>query len=232
MWANTMVDAVSERRAATIIGVLYIVGTVSGVAGLAIMPSFGAGTDILTQAAAHHTATTLGALLVLTMGFALSAIPAVFYPIGRRFSEVLSTGYVIFRGALEGMVYVISAFMWLVLVALSTDGSALAPVATMLQTAQRLVWEQVIALPFAIGAFMFYWVLYRARLVPRWLSIWGLVGAVLYLAAPLARMAGLDLDILMGPLAVQEMVLAVWLIAKGFNPGAVAAARDLQPVAA
>ena len=211
---------ISDRRAATLIGVLYIIGTAAGVAGLVIMPSFAAGTDILAQIAAHHTATVAGALLVLTMGFALSAIPAVFYPIGRRFSEVLSMGYVIFRGALEGMTYVIAAFMWLVLVALSAEPSAAAPVATGLQAAQRLVWEQLIALPFVIGALMFYWVLYRARLVPRWLSIWGLVGALLYVVAPLARMAGLDLDFVMFPLAVQEMVIAVWLIAKGFNADA------------
>lgn len=232
MWAETTGGAISDRRAATIIGVLYIIGTAAGVTGLAIMPSFAAGTDILAQVAAHRTAATLGALLVLTMGFALSAIPAVFYPIGRRSSEVLTTGYVIFRGALEGMVYVISAFIWLVLIALSAEASAAAPMAVVLQTAQRLVWEQLIALPFAIGAVMFSWVLHRARLVPRWLSIWGLAGAVLYFAAPLARMAGLELDILMGPLAVQEMVLAVWLIAKGFSPGAVAVARDPQPFAA
>jgi hypothetical protein len=108
----------------------------------------------------------------------------------------------------------------------------MAPVATMLQTAQRLVSEQLIALPFAIGAFMFCFVLYRARLVPRWLSIWGLVGAVLYFAAPLAQMAGLSLDFLMGPLALQEMVLAVWLIAKGFSPGAIAPEGLPQPLAA
>ena len=216
----------SDRRAATVIGALYIVGTAAGVAGLAIMPSFAAGTNILAQIAAHRTATLVGTLLVLTMGFALAALPAVFYPIGRRFSEVLSMGYVIFRGALEGMVYVIAAFNWLVLIALSAQPSvASIPIANMLQTAERLVWEQLIALPFVIGAFMFYWVLYRARLVPLWLSIWGLAGAVLYLVAPLARMAGLDLDFLMFPLAVQEMVLAVWLIVKGFNAEALRVGR-------
>ncbi len=232
MWAKRTAGAIADRQAATIVGVLYIIGTVSGVAGLAIMPSFAAGTDILAQIAAHRTATVVGAVLVLTMGFALSAIPAVFYPIGRRTSEVLSMGYVIFRGALEGMTYVISAFIWLVLVAIAADPAAMAPVATMLQAAQRLVWEQLIALPFAIGAFMFSWVLYRARLVPRWISVWGLVGAVLYFAAPLARMAGLDLDILMGLLAVQEMVLAIWLIVKGFNSAAVAPVGDPNPLAA
>jgi len=214
---------ISDRRIATLIGVLYIIGTAAGVIGLAIMPSFAAGTNVLAEIAAHRGATIAGALLVLTMGFALAALPAVFYPVGRRFSEVLAMGYVIFRGTLEGTVYVTSAFIWIVLIAMSSaPTAAAAPIAAVLQTAQQLVWEQLIALPFVIGAFMFYWVLYRARLVPGWISIWGLVGAVLYLAAPLARMAGLNLDFLMFPLAIQEMVLAAWLIAKGFSPEALA----------
>jgi hypothetical protein len=229
MWGRQAAATITDRQAATIIGALYIIGTVSGVLGLAIMPSFVAGTNVLEQIAAHRTATIAGALLVLTMGFALSALPAVFYPIGRRFSEVLSMGYVIFRGALEGTVYVISAFIWLVLIAMSAEPSvATAPIAAVLQTAERLVWEQLIALPFVIGAFMFYWVLYRARLVPRWVSIWGLAGAILYLAAPLARMAGLDLDFLMFPLAIQEMVLALWLIVRGFDAETLRAAPESQ----
>jgi len=221
----------NDRARAAIVGVLYIIGTVSGVLGLTIMPSLAAGSDILAQIAAHHTAAVVGALLVLTMGFALSTIPAVFHPVGRRHSEVLSMGYVIFRGALEGMTYVIGALIWLVLIAMSDEPSAAsAPIAAMLQTAERLVWEQLVALPFVVGALMFTWILYRARLVPRWLSIWGLAGAVLYLGAPLARMAGLSLDFLMFPLAVQEMVLAVWLIAKGFSPRAIVDGSD-QPLA-
>jgi hypothetical protein len=209
-----------ERRAAILIGVLYIIGTAAGVTGMMIMPSFAAGTNILAEVAAHRGATIAGTLLVLVMGFSLSALAAVFYPIGRRFSEVLATGYVIFRGALEGMVYVISALLWLVLIALASEPSGMAPVATALQTAQRLVWDQFAALPFGIGALMFYWLLYRAKLVPRWILVWGFVGVPLFMAANLAHIFGLNIDILLPVLAVQEMVLAVWLIAKGFNPEA------------
>lgn len=211
-----------DRRAATLIGVLYIIGTAAGVASALIMPSFAAGTDALAQIAAHRTATIAGALLVLTMGFALSALPAVFYPIGRRYSETLAMGYVIFRGAFEGIIYLLGVLVWLVLLAMTAAPSTMAPMATVLQTAQRTMWEQLIPLPFAIGALMFCWLLFRTRLVPRWVSVWGLVGAALYLVPPLARMMGFNLDILMAPLALQEMVLAVWLIVKGFNPAIIA----------
>ena len=70
---------------------------------------------------------------------------------------------------------------------------------------------------------MFYVLLYQSRLVPRWLSAWGLVGAALYIVPPIGSVFGLSLGVLMAPLAVQEMVMAVWLIAKGFSSRAIAA---------
>jgi len=74
---------------------------------------------------------------------------------------------------------------------------------------------------------MLYYLLYKSRRIPRWLSIWGLI------AAPLMLVAGFTLpftgdpnsavsSLLYAPLGLQEMVLAVWLIARGFNPSTTA----------
>ena len=79
---------------------------------------------------------------------------------------------------------------------------------------------------FCLGALMFNYLLYRTRLVPRWLSGWGLIAAVPYLTTGLLAMLGI-IPILSPiytvpqlPSALQEMVLAVWLIVKGFNVSA------------
>jgi len=207
---------VSDRNAATLVGVLFIIGTVAGVLSLLVTDPLVNTPDYLARIAANPAQMALGALLVLVMGFALAMVPVLFYPIGRRYSEVLAMGYIVFRGALETVTYMISALGWLFLIALGRT-SAAAP-ASFVRTAEGLIWDQVIALPFVVGAIMFYYLLYEHRLVPRWLSIWGLVGAVLYLGAPLTNMFGVtSLGALMAPLALQEMVLAVWLIAKGFS---------------
>ena len=92
-----------------------------------------------------------------------------------------------------------------------------------MRTTETVIWDQLLAIPFVLGALMFYAVLYQSRLVPRWLSVWGLVGAVLYIGAPLGDMFGLSIGVLMGPLGLQEMVLAAWLIAKGFDRSAIVA---------
>jgi hypothetical protein len=149
-------------------------------------------------------------------------VPVVFWPVGKRYNETLAMGYVVLRGAVETVIYIFTALGWLLLIALSTEPDA-APLAGFVRTVETVIWDQLIAIPFILGAVMFYWLLYKSRLVPRWLSVWGLVGAALYIVAPLGSMFGLSLGVLMAPLALQEMVMAVWLIAKGFNPSAIAA---------
>ena len=87
---------------------------------------------------------------------------------------------------------------------------------------------------FIIGAACLYTSFYRTRLIPRWLSGWGLVAAVPYLVYYLLHFFDIDpgLLFLVLPLAVQEMVMGLWLIIKGFSPDAVdelAGDRPLTP---
>jgi hypothetical protein len=199
------------------VGVLFIVGTVCGALSIVVTKPILTAPDYLARISQGRPQMVLGSLLLLAMGFALAMVPVVFYPVGRRHSEVLALGYVVFRGAIESVTYVVSALGWLLLIALSADSTTNTRLAEFVRSAEGVVWDQLVAIPFVIGALMFYYLLFKSRLVPRWLSIWGLAGAVLYLGAPLASMVGGSLGYLMAPLAVQEIAMALWLIAKGFN---------------
>ena len=210
-----------DRRAAALIGVLYIIGTVVFVLSYVVTGAVLTGPAYLAQVAAQPNQVAIGAALVLLAGFALAMVPVVFWPVGKRYNETLAMGYVLFRGGLETVLYIVGALGWLLLIALSTEPGA-GPLAGLVRTVVAVTWDQLIAIPFALGALMFSFLLYQSRLVPRWLSVWGLVGSALYIVPPLGSMFGLSLGVLMAPLAVQEMVMAVWLIAKGFNPSALA----------
>jgi hypothetical protein len=212
----------ADRKAAAWIGVLYIIGTVALVLSAVVTGGVFTGPAYLAQVAAQPNQVAVGALLVLLAGFVLAMVPVVFWPVGKRYNETLAMGYLVFRGALEGVIYLVGALGWLLLIPLSTQPDA-APLAGLVRTADPVIWEQVGVIPFALGALLFSGLLYRSRLVPRWLSTWGFVGAMLYIVPALSSMFGQSLGVLMAPLAVQEMVMAVWLIAKGFNPSAVAA---------
>jgi len=211
-----------SRRTAIIVGVLFIIGDIAGVLSYVVTGGLLEGPDALTKIAADQSHVVLGALLVLVMGFALAMVPVVMYPVFKKYNEVLALGCVVFRGALETVGYMACAATWLLLVELSREhAEATSPGAPHFQTLGALLAGPTAAylttIAFCLGSLMFYYLFYRSRLIPRWLSVWGLAGAVLYLATPLLDMFGHGFGILMAPLAVAEIVLAVWLIARGFD---------------
>lgn len=211
----------SDRRAASVAGILYIAGTVAGVLSKVSSSSVTGAADPLSQAAKHSNAAATTALLVLLMGMSLAFIPVVLLPVLRKIDETLAIGYLIVRGAIETSCYVVIAVGWLLLAPLHGVVAAGSGTASAHLT-DVLTANGVLALVFCLGAAMFYVLLYRSGMVPRWIATWGLAAIPLYLAADLLGMYGaVGIDstaqsLLFAPLAIQEMVLAVWLIARGF----------------
>ena len=226
----------ADRRTARLVGVLYIIGTVAGILSLTVTAPVRDAQDMLISLAANENALVAGALIVLTMGLALAMIPVLMFPILRRHNETLALGYVVFRGGLETVTSMATAISWLLLLALGhayvqagvPDPSGFQALGTVLLRGEAI--ESVSQIVFPLGALMFYFMLYQTRLTPRWLSGWGLVAALLWLATSLSVTLGLiggqmsTIQIVLAlPIGVQEMVLAVWLIVKGFSPYAIAA---------
>ncbi len=218
-----------NRKTALIVGVLFIIGTVSGVmSGVFSAPIMGA-SDTLAAIAANQGQFITATIFILLMGFSLVMVPVMLYPVFRKHNRALALGAVMFRGALEGVAYMLVALCWLALLSLSRASAPDAAVLSWLTAQVRQVetWCNILlAVPFSIGALMIYYLFITTRLIPRWLSWWGFIGGVLYLAAAVLVMfnspqlvLSLDTSIgfLIGPLALQEMVFALWLIIKGFN---------------
>jgi Domain of unknown function (DUF4386) len=218
----------SSRRIAIIVGVLFIIGTVAGIASVVIAGSVLSDPEYLTKIAANANPITLGALCVLTMGLALALVPVVIFPVLKKHNEVLALGYLVFRGALETFTYVIIVISWLLLLPLSREFvaagvSSAAYFQTLGNSILRAadIGATTTSIIFPLGAMMLYVVFYQSKLIPRWISGWGVVAAVLTLVAGLTALFGINLDMLKYPMLPQEMVMAVWLIVKGFNPSAV-----------
>ncbi len=222
----------TDRTTARVVGGLFITATVAGVlAGVFQQPVLGAD-DYLTRASLDKSQVATGALFELIMGIAIVGIAIAIYPVLKRFSERLALGYVVAR-TIEGAAAAISVIGGLTLLTLSREFvDAGAPEASPHQTLGGLLLAErdwgnyaVNVVIFALGALILNYMLYRARLVPRWLSGWGLIGAASYLAAGVMVMYGLEAGsttqvVSEIPLGVQEMTLAVWLIVKGFTPPA------------
>ena len=219
----------TNRKTAIIVGALFIIGTVGLALSVVLVGSILDDPDYLIEFSANENRIIIGALLVLISGFALAMVPVMMFPIFKKYNEALALGSVVFRGALEAVIYIAMVISWLLLLTVSQEYvKAGAPDASHFQTLGTLLLKAndqinpILEIVFSLGALMIYYLFYQSKLIPRWLSVWGLIGAILYLAAGLFAMFSVDFGILLAPLALQEMVLAVWLIVKGFNPSAIA----------
>jgi hypothetical protein len=84
-------------------------------------------------------------------------------------------------------------------------------------------WAGVVEqFPYGLGVLILNYALYQSELVPRWLSVWGLVGGALILAMGFLRMFGHPVVYLAIPIILNELVLAVWFIVIGFNSSTIA----------
>jgi hypothetical protein len=229
------------RMNAVMTGVLYFLGTVFGILsaiiGGEVLSSLNigkplVGVDMLRLVSANSSRITGGAFLILMMMISLVAMTVFLYPIFRKDSKELAMGMVLFRGALEGTGYLVSTLGFLALVVLGNEYIATGAGSTVLQSMGNVLYQfqdrlaPVNSIIFLIGTTCLYLSFYRTRLIPRWLSIWGLIGVVLYMAYALLHFFHLDNGIgfyLQMVMAPQEMVMGVWLIVKGFNPSAIAA---------
>lgn len=217
----------SSRRAAVTAGVLFFVGTAAGVLSI-VGPADGP--NYLREVAANETRVILGAMFQLVTAGAYAGVAIALYRVLRRYSPTSAAGFLGFRIA-AGILNMLGALILLLVLDLSIRFTgAGAPVASYFETVGALLRSArdgmnhvAMMLALIVGDAMYYRVLYRARLVPRWLSTSGFVGLALATVASLLVMGRLIEVVtpayaaLMAVLGLQQMALAVWLIAKGFS---------------
>jgi hypothetical protein len=228
---------------AKIVGILLIIGTVSGmIGGVLIKPVLGA-SDYLVQFSASQNLVLAAVFFDLIMAAACASIAIWLYPVLKRYSESLALGAVGFR-LIEGVFYLVSVISLLLLLTVSQEFvNAGAPDSSYYQffgglliTGHDMINSVAVLLPWCTGALMYYYIFYRTKLVPRWLSGWGIIGVTLCIAASLLVLfrvidhLSIAQIVLNFNILVQEMVLALWLIIKGFNQQAITTEALIHPV--
>ena len=218
----------SDRTTARVVGVLFIAATVASILGSVALGAVLDGPDYLAGVAAQEGRVILAVLLFLVAASSAFATAFLLFPILRRHAEGLAAGYVGLR-AFENVLYVAGAVGLLMMVTVSQSGAATSGSADLALLGTALLalhdWSVLIGtLIFAgLGSVTLNYVLYRSRIVPRWLSLWGLIGAPLIVVYGVLGILGFATDLgspfmlLAMPLAVQEMVFAGWLIVRGFE---------------
>jgi len=224
----------SYRGNAIAVGVLFIACSAASI--LSIVP-LGSMLDTpvdFAKLAANDNRVVLTALIEFVWAATGAGIAIALFPVLRKHNRAVALGSVAAR-TVSAVLVLVATLALLVLFRLSSEvvaaGSAGLPsadtLANLLLATREWANGLIGPLAFALGAFMYYCLLYKARLIPRWLSGWGIVGIGLGVVATVYAAFTQDFGLatvntmLNIPIGLQEMVLAVWLIVKGFNPSTV-----------
>jgi len=218
----------SYRKTAIIVGVLFIVATVTAILSIVSLGSTLEDPGYLTDVSANESQVIMAVVLWLILAVSVVGVGFMMFPILKKHIESLALGYVSFR-LIEGILIIVASVSLLSLLALSQeyvagalDASYYQPVGTSLLALQD--WSFVIGtmIFLGLGGLLLNYALYQSKLVPRWLSVWGIIGAALVLLYGLVGLFGPDPSFLAMPIFAQEMVFAAWLIVKGFDTSAIA----------
>ncbi len=237
----------SFRRSALVAGLLFIVADIATFAGDALLGPLSR-PDYLSQMHAGAGLVAAGVLAKLVSALASAGIAVAMYQVLRRAGAGMALGSVVFR-TLETAFYLVGVMSVLALLRLSgqfaiagaAERASLQAIGAALLGIRTYAAALLGVFAFCVGSLLYNLLFFRARLVPRWLSVFGIVAVTaLATACVLSLFSGNRITSyipLAFPIFVQELALAGWLIARGFDTSGIGAetalpGRDPRPVVA
>ena len=172
----------------------------------------------------------LGVLLEMIVALAGIGTAVALYPVVKRQGEARAVGFVASR-TLEAATIYVGIVSLMSIVSLRQAGAGSSALVTAQGLAAQYQWTFHFAQSFipAVNGVLLGSLLYQSRLVPRWLPILGLVGAVLLVAAWFAVLIGFIgavtpvAAVAAVPIALWEFSLGVYLTFWGFKPSPITA---------
>jgi len=157
----------------------------------------------------------LGMVLEIISGLAVITIAVLMFPLFKPYNKIASYLYIVLR-CIEGGLLVVTGILFL------SHNTLLLEIYAGIHAVHGYI--------FGVAALTFYYLFYLSTLIPRWISVWGAIAAILLIIANLLEVMGIasGLMILYLPIILNELVLAIWLIVKGFTPSAIASLTAQQ----
>ena len=227
----------AQRTTATLVGALFLTAMVASLVGGGLVESAIAAPYDLAAIAANDALLIAGILLELVNAIAVLAIGVLLFPVLGATSAPMARGYLALRvvEAVFCAAIIIGPMALMSLGGRQVEGGGVDPavagaLGALAMAARAGIVSLLIPVFFCLGALVLYTAIYRSRLLPRFIAIWGLIAALLILAMNLLSL-GVTLDITLAlllalPMILNEIFLGIWLIVKGFNLSAQGDERD------
>lgn len=213
------------KKAGRATGIAFIIGTAAGIACLSFVNGVSQ-EGYLMSIAEQPNKLALGALLIIIMGMACASIAYAIYPVLSKYNKGLAIASVGFR-TMEGVMHLLTAIVLLTLIPLAAEFANTNSEMTLVVGNTLVELQEIlsigIGIAFITGALFYNIGFFKTKLVPRWLAIWGIIALIMHLAERgLMIFGAIDTFstvsvVLNVPIAIQEMVMAVYLIIFGFR---------------
>jgi len=186
----------------------------------------------LVEAASQETQVLLGVLLELVNCIAVVGIAAALFPLMKVYNGALAAGYLGIR-VMEAVILSIAAVSPLLIVTLSqeylaagaADAAYFQTLGSLVMAARGHLASLLTPIFFSLAALLLYYFLYRSRLVPRFIPVWGFIAVVSLFTWNMLEAFGLSISagmVFALPMILNEIFLGIWLLAKGFSTPALA----------
>jgi hypothetical protein len=215
----------SFRMTARIVGIVYLGGFVVGLLGNGLIQSILGEPDYLAIVSASSMMIAIGAVLWLMAVIGDTAHGILMYPVLKPHSERVAIGYLAARIVDAVFIAIMVLFILLqiplgseYLKAGASDVSYFQTLSTLSIQASQYAYQMGMS-ALGLSGLMLCYTFYRAKLVPRFLAIWGLAGYGIIFCGMLSEMMGSGLGLISSiPGGLWEVFAGVWLIVKGFKP--------------
>ncbi len=217
------------QNAARIVGVLFLIQMIASVISHSVMlvPIL-YGDNFLVNVSVNSNKVISAMLIDLACGASVFGIGVMLFPILKKHSEPIALWHLGLR-LNEWVTLTISGILLLTLISISKDyaQAGLSDQADLHNLGKYLLKARgytkiLMLLGFCLSAISFYYLLFTSNLVPRFISIWGLIGVLLLSLEVVSNIYGSSIGgiMIMLPMGLNEIFLGIWLIVKGFNPSA------------
>lgn len=215
------------RTTAIVVGVMYLAGFVVGLVGNGLIQSILGTPDHLSTVSANSMMLAIGAILWLMAVAGDAAHGVLMFPVLKQHSERIAFGYLASR-IVDAVFIAVSVLFMLLQIPLSSEYlKAVVPNTFYLQALSTLSIQahlyayDIGMIALGLAGLMLNYMFYRAKLVPRWIAVWGLVGYAIIFCGMVSEVMGSGLGLVSSlPGGLWEVFIGVWLIAKGFNSSA------------
>ncbi len=215
------------RTTAKVVGVVYLAGFLVGMVGNGLIQSIVSAPDHLSTVSANSMLLAIGALLWLMAVAGDAAHGILMFPILKQHGERIAIGYLAAR-IVDAVFIAVMVLFLLTQIPLGSEYlKAVAPNTFYLQALSTLSIQasqyayEIGMSTLGVAGLLLCYTLYRARLVPRWIAVWGIIGYAIIFVGMVSEFMGSGLGLVSSlPGGLWEAFIGVWLIARGFNSAA------------